>query len=235
MCFVARFQCELNQLNWLLNREKLPCILQVIIVSKGERWPYDKCFVSFFLLGVESTLCLRSTTPLYWTKDHLLIREVLTVDPYSQPKGSRKRAKLREEIALNLSTVSEPRFSISVRSVRDRVNLVLIKKHKRKVAEESKASRIALDEPSEFDAAIEEIWESRGCKERAYHTQCWTKDEIERQHITLSCSEQSTIVCCSLLGWDKLQISCIFKSKHLEGPWQYALVCQSSMVVKTGI
>ena len=82
---------------------------------------------------------------------------MLTVDPYSQPKGSRERAKLREEIALNLSTVSEPRFSISVRSVRDRVNLVLIKKHKRKVAEESKASRIALDEPSEFDAAIEEI------------------------------------------------------------------------------
>ena len=37
VCFVARFQCELNQLNWLLNREKLPGILQVIIVSKGER------------------------------------------------------------------------------------------------------------------------------------------------------------------------------------------------------
>ena len=39
---------------------------------------------------------------MYWTKDQdlLLVREVLTVDPYSQPKGSRERAKLCEEIAL---------------------------------------------------------------------------------------------------------------------------------------
>ena len=64
---------------------------------------------------------------MYRTKDHdlLLVREVLTVDPYSQPKGSMEGAKLWEEIALNLSVVSEPSFSVSVRSVRDRVNLVL--------------------------------------------------------------------------------------------------------------
>ena len=105
---------------------------------------------------------------MYRTKDHdlLLVREVLTVDPYSQPKGSREGAKLWEEIALNLSVVSEPSFSVSVRSVRDRVNLVLIKKHKRKVAEESKASGIADDEPSEFDAAIEEICEKAEAAER---------------------------------------------------------------------
>ena len=105
---------------------------------------------------------------MYRTKDHdlLLVREVLTVDPYSQPKGSREGAKLWEEIALNLSLVSEPSFSVSVRSVRDRVNLVLIKKHKRKVAEESKASGIADDEPSEFDAAIKEICEKAEAAER---------------------------------------------------------------------
>ena len=83
--------------------------------------------------------------------------------------GSRERAKLWEEIALNLSAVSEPRFSVSVRSVTDRVNLVLIKKHERKVAEESKASGIAVDEPSEFDAAIEEICEkAEAAKRSAY-------------------------------------------------------------------
>ena len=106
---------------------------------------------------------------MYRTKDHdlLLVREVLTVDPYSlQPKGSREGTKLWEEIALNLSVVSEPSFSVSVRSVRDLVNLVLIKKHKRKVAEESKASGIADDEPSEFDAAIEEICEKAEAAER---------------------------------------------------------------------
>ena len=102
---------------------------------------------------------------MYWTKDHnlLLVRQMLTVDPYSQPKESREGAKLREEIPLNLSAVSEPHFSVSVRSVRDHVNLVLINKHKRKVAEESKA----VDEPSEFDAAIEEICEKAEAAERS--------------------------------------------------------------------
>ena len=102
-------------------------------------------------------------------KDHdrLLVREALTADPYSQPKGSREGAKLWEEIALNLtSVVSEPLFSVSVRSVRGRVNLVLIKKHKRRVAEERKASGIAVDEPSEFDAVIEEICEKAEAAER---------------------------------------------------------------------
>ena len=62
--------------------------------------------------------------------------------------------------------MSEPRFSVSVRSVRDHVNLVLIKKHKRGVAEESRASGIAVDEPSEFDAAIEEICEKAEAAEK---------------------------------------------------------------------
>ena len=126
--------------------------------------------VFYHLFGTELRLlylCLR-TTPMYWTKehDHLLVREVLTVDPYSQPKGSRERAKLWEEIASNLNAVSVPRFSVSVRSVRDRVNLVLIKKHKKKVAEESKASGIAVDEPSEFDLGMEEICEKAEAAER---------------------------------------------------------------------
>ena len=120
---------------------------------------------------------------MYWTKDHdlLLVREVLTVDPYSQPKGSRERAKLWEEIALNLSAVSEPRFSVSVRSVRDRVNLVLIKKHKRKVAEESKASGIAVDEPSEFDAAIEEICEKAEAAQREQQMISEGKKPVQRK------------------------------------------------------
>ena len=38
-----------------------------------------------------------------------------------------------------------------------------------------------------------------------------------------------------VLYWVEIITEFIFKSKHLEGPWQYALVCQSSMVVSTGI
>ena len=105
---------------------------------------------------------------MYWTKDHdlLLIRQVLAVDPYSQPKGSRGRAKLWEEIARSLNSVSAPQFSVTVRSVRDRVNLVLIKKHKKKVAEENKASGIAPDEPSEFELGMDEICEKAEAAER---------------------------------------------------------------------
>ena len=105
---------------------------------------------------------------MYWTKDHdlLLIREVLAVDPYSQRKGSRQRAKLWEEIAMSLNSVSAPQFSVTVRSVRDRVNLVLIKKHKKKVAEENKASGITPDEPSEFELGMEEICQKAEAAER---------------------------------------------------------------------
>ena len=105
---------------------------------------------------------------MYWTKEHdiLLVREVLAVDPYSQPKGSRERAKLWEQIAINLNAVSMPRFTVSLRSVRDRINQVLIKKYKKKVAEETKASGITVDEPSEFDIAMEEICEKAEAAER---------------------------------------------------------------------
>lgn len=77
---------------------------------------------------------------MYWTKEHdiLLVREVLAVDPYSQPKGSRERAKLWEQIAINLNAVSMPRFTVSLRSVRDRVNQVLIKKYKKKLQKKLK-------------------------------------------------------------------------------------------------
>ena len=105
---------------------------------------------------------------MYWTKDHdlLLIREVLAVDPYSQPKGSRERAKLWEEIAMSLNSVSVPQFSVTVRSVRYRVNLVLIKKHKKKVVEENKASDITPDEPSEFELGMDEICEKAEAADR---------------------------------------------------------------------
>lgn len=60
---------------------------------------------------------------------------------------------------MSLNSVSVPQFSVTLRSVRDRVNLVLIKKHKKKVAEENKASGITPDEPSEFELGLDEICE----------------------------------------------------------------------------
>ena len=51
---------------------------------------------------------------------------------------------------------------MSVRSVRDRINLVLIKKYKKKMADEVKASGIAVELLSEFDRAMEEICRGTG-------------------------------------------------------------------------
>ena len=57
-------------------------------------------------------------------------------------------------------------FSVSVRSVRDRINLVLIKKYKKKMADEVKASGIAVEPLSEFDRAMEEICDKAGASEK---------------------------------------------------------------------
>ena len=91
-----------------------------------------------------------------WAKDRniLLVREVLAVNPFTEPKGSRERAKFWEKVAISLNAITAPRFSVTVRSVRDRVNLVLIKKYKKRIAEEEKASGIEVEPESEFDRGM---------------------------------------------------------------------------------
>ena len=84
----------------------------------------------------------------------------------SRREVERERAKLWEQIAMSLNSVSVPQFSVTLRSVRDRVNLVLIKKHKKKVAEENKASGITPDEPSEFELGMDEICEKAEAADR---------------------------------------------------------------------
>ena len=105
---------------------------------------------------------------MHWTKDHdiLLVREVLAIDPFSEPKGSRERSSLWEEIAHHFNAVSDPKFTVTARSVRDRVNLVLIRKYEKKIADEEKASGIEVDPPSEFDNAMEEICEKAASSDK---------------------------------------------------------------------
>lgn len=151
------------------NSEGYPCILKGVLklLHLSKPWKVTLCLLHWELTEIYLTLFLRAA-PMYWTENHdlLLIREVLAVDPYSQPKGSRERAKLWEEIAMSLNSVSAPQFSVTVRSVRDRVNLVLIKTHKKKVSEENKASGITPDEPSEFESGMDEICEKAEAAER---------------------------------------------------------------------
>ena len=50
--------------------------------------------------------------------------------------------------------------------MRDRVNLVLIKKYKKKTTDEEKASGVAVDETTELDIALEEICEKSDASDR---------------------------------------------------------------------
>lgn len=121
---------------------------------------------------------------MHWTKDHdiLLVREVLAVDPFSEPKGSRERSSLWEVISFHLNAVPDPKFAVNARSVRDRINLTLIKKYKKKMSEEEKASGIEGDPPSEFDNAMEEICEKSDAADKEQQNQSkGKKEKIEKE------------------------------------------------------
>lgn len=68
---------------------------------------------------------------MQWTKKHddLLVKEVLALDPYSSPKGSTgtERSNVWESIAGHLNACSYIKFAVSGRSVKDRLQLVLIR------------------------------------------------------------------------------------------------------------
>ena len=112
-------------------------------------------------------------------KDHdiLLVREVLAVDPYSHPQGSRERSNLWEEIVFHLNALADPKFTVTTRSVRDRVKLVIIKKYKKKMEEEKKASGLAGDPPTEFENAMEEICEKFDAADKEQQNQSKEKKE----------------------------------------------------------
>ena len=95
-----------------------------------------------------------------WSEEHdlMLCRDVLVVEPYKYPKQSKERGELWGEIALNLNGISSPKFSVSKRSVRDRLTLLLTR-YKEKIRKEEKGSGIACDDETEIEIALSEIIE----------------------------------------------------------------------------
>ena len=98
---------------------------------------------------------------MQWTKEHddLLVKEVLALDLYSSPKGSTERSYVWDSIAGHLNACSHVKFAVSGRSVKDRLQLVLIRNYKRKISDEIRASGIEFDGLSDFETAMEEIAE----------------------------------------------------------------------------
>ena len=91
-----------------------------------------------------------------WSESHdiLFVREVLVSSLYETRNGSPERGKVWDEIAENLNKLENPLFSVSKRSLRDRLSL-LIKRYKAKVREEDRESGINPED--EIDSLLEEI------------------------------------------------------------------------------
>ena len=119
---------------------------------------------------------------MQWTKEHddLLVKEVLALDPYFSPKGSTERSNVWDSIAGHLNACSYVKFAVSGRSVKDRLQLVLIRNYKRKMSEEIRASGIEVDGLSDFETAMEEIAEKFDASEKDAANQSEDKKEKKK-------------------------------------------------------
>ena len=97
-----------------------------------------------------------------WTNQHdtLFLREVRGSDLFETRKGSPERGKLWDEIATRLNNLTQYKFNVNKRSLRDRLNL-LMSKFKAKHGKEERASGIS-PEIQEIDTVLEELCEKRG-------------------------------------------------------------------------
>ena len=79
-----------------------------------------------------------------WTNQHdtLFLRDVRASDLYETRKGSPERGTLWDQIAARLNSLTDPKFNVNKRSLRDRFNL-LMSKFKAKNREEERASGIS--------------------------------------------------------------------------------------------
>ena len=98
-----------------------------------------------------------------WLESHdlALYGEVLVFEPFKYPKRSKERSEIWGRIAVNLNSPRSQKFTVSKRSVRDRLTL-LQTKYQQKIREKERASGKDCQK-TQLDAALEEIAE----KERA--------------------------------------------------------------------
>lgn len=80
-----------------------------------------------------------------------LCREVLVLDPFQYPYRSKERGDVWRQVAIQLISLSHPKFKVNKRSVRDRLTL-LQNRYKEKMKEEEGASGIDCEQ-TELDRA----------------------------------------------------------------------------------
>ncbi|KAK3715489.1 hypothetical protein QZH41_002227 [Actinostola sp. cb2023] len=122
-----------------------------------------------------------ASSSMEWSKNHdlILCTEILVLEPFKFPKRSKERGDIWGEVCANLNTLSEPRFKVTKRSVRDRFTL-LQTKHKEKVRFEEGASGINCEE-TELDKAIAEIIEKEMESEKERNEKAGTPTKKNEQ------------------------------------------------------
>ena len=102
---------------------------------------------------------------MQWKSEHdaIFLREVLASDLYSIHKGSSERGKIWSQLAEKLNEVSNCKFNVTQKSLRDRLKL-LTQKHKQNLRSEKRASGIDL-EMTEINITLEEISEKEVAEE----------------------------------------------------------------------
>ena len=117
-----------------------------------------------------------------WTDEHdiLLVREILTEEPYTHRPKSKERGAVWAVIAAILNSLSDPVFHVTQRSVRDRFKLLETKFNVKRRYEE-RATGISPEE-SEIDKALEEILAKMAEAEGEYDIKTQDKkDKMEKE------------------------------------------------------
>ncbi|XP_066927909.1 caldesmon-like [Clytia hemisphaerica] len=96
--------------------------------------------------------------PMSWTAQHeeMLLREILTWEPFNHKLGSTGRGESWKMIAETLNSLDNPKFTVTHRSVREKY-ANLEKEHKKKMADEERASGDSPEGLTDKEKALDEI------------------------------------------------------------------------------
>ena len=103
-----------------------------------------------------------------WTEQHdnCFVQEMFLFEPWNHKAGSQERGNCWEAIAEQLNSVTEVRFNVCQRAVRERYT-VLEKRFKAKERAEKAASGIDVPEETNVEAGLRDIIDLfKGKKER---------------------------------------------------------------------
>ena len=122
------------------------------------------CFLTF-IYDESNSFCYRNSQ-MKWSGEHdvMLGREIMLFELWKYKAGSRERGQCLDRIAESLNHLERPSFSVSQKSVRDRLK-ILERDFKKKERSEKNASGIS-PERTEVDQIMEDYLEQKEDQER---------------------------------------------------------------------